>query len=101
LTNEILSLKKDDISSTRFFLVFNFNRHFFWTLLSVVLADVRLNRVLRVERPVAVGAGDGLAVHVLAFDVPLKTVSILNLLVAYVAPPIARLQLLHLKIPPH
>jgi hypothetical protein len=67
----------------------------------VVLADVGLDGVLRVKGPVAVGAGDGLTVHVLGLDVPLERVSILNLLIADVASPVARFKLFHLKISPH
>jgi hypothetical protein len=46
----------------------------------VVLADVGLYRVLGVESPVTVGAGDGLTPHVLALDMALQAMSVLDFL---------------------
>ena len=62
----------------------------------MILADVGLNRVLCVESPFTVGTRDGRALHVFALDVPLEAVPVLDLLVADVAPPVARLELFHL-----
>lgn len=67
----------------------------------MVLADVCLYRVLGVERSFAVGAGDGLAVHVLGLDVPLEGVPVLDLLIANVAAPVTGFKLLHLQVSPH
>ena len=66
----------------------------------MVLADVGLNRVLSVESPLTVGTRYRRALHVLALDVPLEAVPVLDLLVADVAPPVAGLELFHLKIAP-
>lgn len=62
----------------------------------MVLADVGLDRVLGVERPVAVGTRDGGTLHVFALYVPLKTMPILDLLIADVTTPVPGFQLFHL-----
>jgi len=66
----------------------------------MVFADVCLDRIFGVEGSVTVGTRYGLALHVLALYVPLKTVSVLHLLIANVATPVAGLQLLHLQVAP-